>query len=49
MNIFDHWAVKSSFNGKRDVRAIQKAFDDLEKGVYYRSPEDTVGVSVYHM
>ena len=49
MNIFDHWAVKSSFNGKRDVKAIQKAFDDLEKGVYYRSPEDTVGVRVYHM
>lgn len=34
MNIFDHWAVKNSHNKKRDVKAIQKAFDNLEKGIY---------------
>ena len=26
---------------------IQKTFDDLDKGIYYRSPDDTVGVSIY--
>ncbi len=26
---------------------IQKTFDDLSKGIYYRSPDDTTGVSVY--
>lgn len=34
MNIFDHWAIKNSYHGKRNVEAIQKAFDDLEKGIY---------------
>lgn len=34
MNIFDHWAVKGSYHSKRDVEAIQKAFDDLQNGVY---------------
>lgn len=34
MNIFDHWAIKGSYNGKRDVAAIQKAFDDLDRGIY---------------
>ena len=26
---------------------IQKTFDDLDKGIYYRSPDDTVGVQIY--
>lgn len=34
MNIFDHWAIKGSYHGKRDVEAIQKAFDDLQNGIY---------------
>lgn len=34
MNIFDHWAIKGSYYGKRDVEAIQKAFDDLQNGIY---------------
>lgn len=34
MNIFDHWAIKNSYHGRRNVEAIQKAFDDLEKGIY---------------
>lgn len=34
MNIFDHWAIKNSYNGKRDVEAIQKTFDDLAKRIY---------------
>ena len=48
INIFDHWAIRESFRGNKDKKAIQKAFDDFEKGIYYRSPNDTVGVKVYH-
>lgn len=35
MNIFDLEPIKNSFNGIVDRKAIQKAFDDLDKGIFY--------------
>lgn len=35
MNIFDHWSIKSLYTtGQRNKKAIQRAFDKLNEGIY---------------
>lgn len=48
INIFDHWAIRDAYRGNKNIAEIQKAFDELEKGIYHRSSTDIEGVRVYH-
>lgn len=49
MNIFDHWAIRSVYeSGIRNKKAIQRAFDKLNEGIFETGYIDpTTGKAVY--